>query len=163
MADQDAKAKQTIAVTMHPMWLIIKEDTVCAERTPPWGAASVEEYSGRVDRNLQGVESDPLARMNYDFSAGELEDVKALYPGLAARIKAAVERGQLGMVNGTYSQAHLHTLSLEGSVRQFAAGTADFEGVRISLCLPGLLYHPREGRARSNVDREGMLLRLGGT
>jgi len=36
---------------------------------------------------------------------------------------AAIRRGQLGIVNGTYSQAHLHTLSLEGSVRQFAVGT----------------------------------------
>jgi len=66
--------------------------------------------------------------LNYDFSAGELEDVKAMYPDLAQRIGAAIRRGQLGIVNGTYSQAHLHTLSLEGSVRQFAAGTRSIQG-----------------------------------
>ncbi len=117
------KPKRHMAFAMHPMWLIIKEDTVCAERTPPWGAPSIEEYSKRLSRNLHVLESTPEARLNYDFSAGELEDVKAMYPDLAQRIGAAIRRGQLGIVNGTYSQPHLHTLSLEGSVRQFAVGT----------------------------------------
>jgi hypothetical protein len=112
------------ALAMHPMWLIIKEDTVCTERTPPWGAPSIEEYSKRLSRNLQRFESAPETRVNYDFSAGELEDVKAMYPDLARRMGAAIRRGQLGIINGTYSQAHLHTLSLEGSVRQFAVGTS---------------------------------------
>jgi len=115
--------RRLMALAMHPMWLIIKEDTVCAERTPGWGAPSVEEYSKRLSRNLHVLESVPGARLNYDFSAGELEDVKAMYPDLAQRIVDAIRRGQLGIINGTYSQAHLHTLSLEGSVRQFAAGT----------------------------------------
>jgi hypothetical protein len=122
-AKSPPKPKRVISMDMHPMWLIIKEDTVCAERTPPWGAPSVEEYSKRVDRNLKPVESNPKVGLNYDFSAGELEDMKALYPDLAKRIKAAVERGQLGIVNGTYSQPHLQTLSLESSVRQFQFGT----------------------------------------
>ena len=30
------KPRRLVAIAMHPMWLIIKEDTVCAERTPPW-------------------------------------------------------------------------------------------------------------------------------
>ena len=50
-----------------------------------------------------------------------------MYPDLARRMRSAIERGQLGIVNGTYSQAHLHTLSLEGSVRQFAVGTRSIE------------------------------------
>lgn len=122
MSTKRARAKEIVAITQHPMWLIIKEDSVCAERTPPWGAASVEDYSKRVERNISSVEKHPEAMMNYDFSAGELEDVLALYPRLAARIRKAVKRGRLGMVNGTYSQPHLQTLSLEASVRQFEVG-----------------------------------------
>jgi hypothetical protein len=122
VAGNPPKAKHVVAAAMHPMWLIIKEDTVCAERTPPWGAPSVEEYSKRLDRNLKLLESNPQAQLNYDFSASELEDMKAMYPGLGQRIRAAIERGQLGIINGTYSQPHLHTLSLEASVRQFAMG-----------------------------------------
>ena len=55
--------KHIIAVTPHPMWLIIKEDSVCLERTPPWGAPSIEEYSKRLDRNLSSLEKNPQARM----------------------------------------------------------------------------------------------------
>ena len=116
-------SRKPFAVAMHPMWMLIKEDTVCLERTPQWGSPSVEEYSKRLSRNLHVLESAPRARLNYDFSAGELEDIKAMYPDLTQRIGSAIRRGQLGIINGTYSQAHLHTLSLEGSVRQFAVGT----------------------------------------
>jgi hypothetical protein len=123
----DAKApekpKRVIAMDMHPMWVIIKEDSVCCERMPPWGAPSVADYSKRIDRNLKSLEANPKVGLNYDFSAGELEDMQATYPDLAKRIKAAVERGQLGIINGTYSQPHLQTLSLEASVRQFQFGT----------------------------------------
>jgi len=112
-----------VAIVQHPMWLIIKEDTLCAERTPPWGAASIEDYSERIDRNLRYLEEHPSAKVNYDFSAAELADVDAMYPDLGRRIREAVQRKQLGIVNGTYSQPHLHTLSLEASVRQFQEGT----------------------------------------
>jgi hypothetical protein len=122
-AKSPPKPKRFVALAMHPMWLIIKEDTVCTERWRPWGAPSIGEYAQRVGRNLKSLESNPKAMLNYDFSAGELEDMKAMYPDMAKRIRAAVERGQLGMVNGTYSQPHLHTLSLEASVRQFQFGT----------------------------------------
>ena len=32
------KKKQLLALVQHPMWLLIKEDSKCHERTPPWGA-----------------------------------------------------------------------------------------------------------------------------
>lgn len=122
MTDRELSPKRFIGAAMHPMWLIIKEDTVCAERTPPWGAASIQDYSKRLERNLQTLETTPQAKLNYDFSAAELEDVKALYPTIAQRMKEAVHRGQLAFVNGTYSQPHLHMLSLEASIRQFQVG-----------------------------------------
>jgi hypothetical protein len=118
-----AQAKPLMAAAMHPMWLIIKEDTVCCERTPPWGAATIDDYAQRLSRNVASLELNSTARLNYDFSAAELEDVKAMYPDIANRIRAAVGRGQIGIINGTYSQPHLQTLSLEASVHQIAAGT----------------------------------------
>ncbi len=122
MTTTKTDSRTIVALSQHPMWLIIKEDTICIERTPGWGAASIEEYAMRLARNLEVLENTQWARLNYDFSAAELEDVESMFPDIAARIKAAIQRGQLGIVNGTYSQAHLHTLSLEASVRQFAEG-----------------------------------------
>jgi hypothetical protein len=116
------KKKQLLALVQHPMWLLIKEDSKCHERTPPWGAPSVEEYSKRVERNLTSLEQKPDAKVSYDFSGTELEDIRATFPKIADRIKAAIARGQIQMVNGTYSQAHLHTLSLEAAIREFQYG-----------------------------------------
>lgn len=114
--------KKLLALIQHPMWLLIKEDSKCLERTPPWGAPSVGEYAKRVARNLDSLDRDPAARVNYDFSGAELEDIRAMFPELAERIKAAAARKQIQFVNGTYSQAHLHTLSLEAAVREFRKG-----------------------------------------
>jgi hypothetical protein len=104
------------------MWLIIKECSVCAERTPPWGAPDVKTYSERLSRNLKTLEDNPRAKMNYEFSAGELEDIHQDYPDLANRMRGAIKRGQLQLVNGTYSQPHLHILSLEANIRELAVG-----------------------------------------
>ena len=62
------ETKPLLALVQHPMWLLIKEDSKCHERTPPWGAPSVEQYSERVERNLDSLEQNPDARVNYDFS-----------------------------------------------------------------------------------------------
>jgi hypothetical protein len=113
---------KAVFLIYHPMWLIIKEDSVCAERTPPWGAPNEEAYSGRVSRNLRALEDNSRVKMGYDFSAAELEDIHQDYPDLARRIRHAIKRGQLRLVNGTYSQPHLHTLSLEANIREFVAG-----------------------------------------
>ena len=43
-----------LALIQHPMLLIIKEDSQCAERTPPWGEPSLELYIGRVRDNVPG-------------------------------------------------------------------------------------------------------------
>ncbi len=104
------------------MWLIIKECSVCAERTPPWGAPDEKAYSERLSRNLKTLEDNPGAKMNYEFSAGEIEDEHQDYPDLAKRIRDAIKRGQLRLVNGTYSQPHLHILSLEANIRELAVG-----------------------------------------
>ena len=111
-----------IAMCQHPMWLLLKEDFLCAERDGEWGLGGLKGYSGRLGRNLDILESDPSARLNFAASAGELEDIQSMYPELGARLKAAVARGQVGFVDGPYCQANLQYLSLETSVRQLQWG-----------------------------------------
>ena len=44
-----------LAVAQHPMYLLIKEDELCAERTPPWGAPSIQAYIERLRANLDSL------------------------------------------------------------------------------------------------------------
>jgi len=121
-AENATPRPKTVILVEHPMWLIIKECSVCAERTPPWGAPDVKTYSERLSGNLKSLEDNPRAKTDYEFSAGELEDVHQEYPDLAKGIREAIQRGQLQLVNGTYSQPHLHILSLEANVRELGVG-----------------------------------------
>ena len=57
------------------MWLIIAEDSVCAERTPPWGSPTIEDYAECLAKSLDSLERHPQLILNFDFSAVELEDV----------------------------------------------------------------------------------------
>ena len=45
-----SKPRWKYAIGQHPMWLIIAEDTVCAERTPPWGSPTLRStpHAGQV-------------------------------------------------------------------------------------------------------------------
>ena len=47
------------------MYLLIREDTQCAERTPPWGAPSVEDYNLRLEANLDALDRIPELRIGY--------------------------------------------------------------------------------------------------
>jgi hypothetical protein len=151
MSADAPKPKRIVSLAQHPMWLIIKEDTVCAERTPPWGAPSVEEYSKRLDRNLQTLEKNPGARLSFDFSAAELEDVQAMYPGMAKRMVAAVKRGQLGFVNGTFSQPHLQMFSLEASVREVGLEDPVDQRLGHGSCAPGASVRGGDYRAAARA------------
>ena len=122
------------AYVQHPMWLIIREDHVCAEVTPPWGAATTDEYAGRVSRNLSILEKNPRVKLNYEFGAYELDDLVKKHPDLYERMKALVGEGRLALVNGTYNQPHGQALSLEGNIRELEEGTRLIEklfGVRV--------------------------------
>ena len=102
--------------------MVIREDSVCAEATPPWGASSTEEYADRVSRNLNIIERDKNIKLNYEFGAYELEDLVNKHPDLYERMKKMVASGQLFFVNGTYNQPHGQALSLEANIRQFEHG-----------------------------------------
>ena len=46
------KSRWHLALVQHPMYYLIQEDTGCAERTPPWGAANIDVYIERIRDNL---------------------------------------------------------------------------------------------------------------
>lgn len=122
------------AIVQHPMWLLIAEDTVCAERTPPWGCPNIEEHAERLSICLDSLEKFPQMHMNFDFSAVELEDVAEKYPDIMKRMKKLTKQGRISFVNGTYSQPHLQILSVESAIRQFQYGLKsiqDLTGYRV--------------------------------
>jgi hypothetical protein len=115
------------ALVQHPMWLLIAEDMVCAERTPPWGCPSLEEYVQRLVLSLDSQDRFPWIHINFDFSAVELEDLAERYPHLVARLRKLTNEGRVSFVNGTYSQPHLQILSVESTIRQFQYGLKSIE------------------------------------
>jgi hypothetical protein len=110
------------ALAQHPMSLIIEEDEECAERIPPWGAPSLEDYDGRLARFLAALESHAELNAGFDISGVELERLAARRPDLAARMRELVRRGRIAFYNGTWSQPHLHLFGAEANVRQFELG-----------------------------------------
>lgn len=111
-----------IALAQHPMYFLIKEDTLCAERTPPWGAQSIEEYVDRVKQNLATLRQCPELKIGYEWSGLELELLAQDAPEVFQEMCALAQEGQIAFYNGTYSQPHLQTLSSESNYRQFEHG-----------------------------------------
>jgi len=109
----------------HPMYLLVDEDhgePAVGERIPPWRAKTKEEYVERVRRNLKLLEELPELKLNYQWSALELEDMCINFPDVYKRIKHLYKKGSLDFLDGTYSQAHLQVLSSESNWRQFEYG-----------------------------------------
>ena len=114
-----------IAICYHPMYLLVDEDRgvpIVGERVPPWGAATAADYVERVKRNLSALEKDPRQKLNYEWSAVELEALAQRFPEVLQRMRAAYQRGQLDFLNGNYSQPHAVTLDSESAWRQYEYG-----------------------------------------
>ena len=111
-----------IALAQHPMYILIKEDTVCAERTPPWGAPDIGSYIDRLRQNIATLRKYPQIRIGYEWSGLELEQLKEDAPDVFDEMLELVHAGQSTFYNGTYSQPHLQTLSSEANYRQFEWG-----------------------------------------
>ncbi len=114
-----------IALCYHPMYLLIDEDRgepIVGERTVPWGAPTAEEYAERVRRNLAALEADPKLKLNYEWSGYELDDICRRFPDIAKRMQQCYRKGQLGFLNGDYSQAHAITYGSESAWRQYEYG-----------------------------------------
>ncbi len=111
-----------LALVQHPMYLLIKEDSECAERTPPWGAPDIGQYIDRLRQNITTLYRYPQIRIGYEWSALELEQLKEDAPEVFNAMLDRVYSGQSTFYNGTYSQPHLQTLSSEANYRQFEWG-----------------------------------------
>jgi hypothetical protein len=111
-----------LALAQHPMYLLIKEDTSCAERTRPWGEPDIESYIARLRQNLATLRQHPEIKIGYEWSGLELEQLAYDAPDVFSEMLNLVKAGQSSFYNGTYAQPHLQTLSSESNYRQFEWG-----------------------------------------
>ena len=114
-----------LAFCQHPMYLLIDEDRgepTVGERVPPWGAPNATQYVERVRRNLQSLEDLPELKLNYQWSAVELQTMVQNFPDVYTWLKKLYEKGSLDFLDGSYSQAHLQVLGSESNFRQFEYG-----------------------------------------
>ena len=115
--------KPILALAQHPMYLLIKEDTGCAERTPPWGAPDIQTYISRLRQNISTLRKYPQIKIGYEWSALELEMLYQDASEVFSEMLELVKAGQCTFYNGTYSQPHLQTLSSESNFRQLEWGS----------------------------------------
>lgn len=111
-----------LALVQHPMYFLIKEDTLCAERTPPWGEPNIERYIERVRDNLAMLRRYPQLRVGFEWSGLEIELLAHDAPEVFKEMCALAQEGRTTFYNGTYAQPHLQTLSSESNYRQFEFG-----------------------------------------
>lgn len=111
-----------LALAQHPMYLLIREDTQCAERTPPWGAPAITDYIERVRQNLDSLERYPHLKLGYEWSGVELELLAQDAPDVLQLLRGYADEGRVSFYNGTYAQPHLQILSGESNLRQFQFG-----------------------------------------
>jgi hypothetical protein len=109
------------------MYLIIREDSNCNERTPPWGAESIKDYYHKIVENLAYVEKNEKVKVDFEFSAYEFLILLKDFPEVRNKFKSLLKKGKIGFVNGTYSQAHIHTLTSESAFRQFELGLKTYK------------------------------------
>ena len=114
--------KLQLALVQHPMYFLIREDSQCAERTPPWGEPTIERYIERVGQNLAALREYPDLKIGYEWSGLELELLAQDNPAVFSEMCALAREGRLAFYNGTYSQPHLQILSSEANYRQFEFG-----------------------------------------
>jgi hypothetical protein len=145
-----------LALAQHPMYLLIREDTQCAERTPPWGAPTIEAYIDRVRQNLESLEHYPQLQLGYEWSGVELELLAQDAPEIFEQMRGYAAAGRLSFYNGTYAQPHLQILSAEASLRQFAFGRQIYQDLGLP---PVTVYAHQEA---SLHDQTPQLLRAFG-
>lgn len=119
-----------LAICQHPMYLLIDEDRgepIVGERVPPWGAPDAATYVERVKRNLLSLERHNTLKLNYQFSAVELESMVNNFPEMKPLITEAYHRKKLDFIGGTYSQPHSQVIGSESNWRQIEYGLAVYK------------------------------------
>jgi hypothetical protein len=139
-----------LALAQHPMSLIIEEDEECAERSPPWGAPTLEAYDARLERFLESIEVRAELVAGFDMSGIELERLAVRRPDLVGRMRTLVRRDRLAFYNGTWSQPHLHLFGAEANIRQFERGG---EAIRRIIGCPVRVHAAQEADAHEQLPQ----------
>ena len=142
--------KWKLALAQHPMYMLIKEDTQCAERTPPWGAPTIEAYIERVRQNLDSLEKYPQLMLGYEWSGVELELLAVDLPEVFEKLRRYADEGRVSFYNGTYAQPHLQTLSAESNLRQFEFGRRVYQELGLR---PVNVYAHQEASVHDQVPQ----------
>jgi hypothetical protein len=142
--------KWKLALAQHPMYLLIREDSQCAERTPPWGAPDISSYSERVRRNLQALQRYPQLKLGYEWSGLELELLHQDAPDVLIEMRKYADQGRIQFYNGTYAQPHLQTLSSEANLRQFQYGLETYRELGLQ---PPLAYVHQEASVHEQLPQ----------
>ncbi len=115
------------AFGQHPMYMIILEDSKCAEREPPWGERTIERYIERIKDALASLDEFPQLIFNLDMSAVELLDLSKRSPSALALMRKKVEAGRIEVHNGTFSQPHMYLYGSASCLRQLELGNEIIE------------------------------------
>lgn len=124
--------KCKFALVQHPMILLVHEDRgepTVGERIGPWGAPDIETYADRVRRNLEAMKNYPDLKLNYEFSAIELQILAENAPDIIPVMREMIAQKRLSFLGGDYSQAHGQLYSGELNYRQIDIGLAVFERI----------------------------------
>jgi alpha-mannosidase len=132
------------------MYMLIREDTQCAERTPPWGAPTIEAYIERVRQNLAALERYPQLKLGYEWSGVELELLANDSPEVFQQLRGYANDGRVCFYNGTYAQPHLQTLSAESNLRQYQFGREVYRDLGLS---PVKVYAHQEASVHDQVPQ----------
>lgn len=139
-----------IALVQHPMYMLIKEDSECAERTPPWGEPTIERYIERIRENLAFVRAHHDIKIGYEWSALELELLAEDAPEVFSELAQLAREGRVTFYNGTYAQPHLQTLSAEANILQLEYGIDVYR--RLTLPSP-LTYAHQEASVHDQTPQ----------
>jgi len=139
-----------LALAQHPMYLLIREDTTCAERTPPWGAPTIEAYIQRIRENLAALERYSRLKLGYEWSAVELELLAQDAPEVLQDMRSYANKGRVCFYNGTYAQPHLQILSSESNLRQFQFGQRTYQELGLK---PVRVYAHQEASVHDQVPQ----------
>jgi alpha-mannosidase len=145
-----------LALAQHPMYLLIREDTTCAERTPPWGAPTIEAYIERIRENLAALERYPRLKLGYEWSGVELELLAQDAPDVIQSMRSYAREGRIQFYNGTYAQPHLQILSSESNLRQFQFGKRVYQELGLDTVT---VYAHQEASVHDQVPQ--LLLAFG--
>lgn len=111
-----------VALAQHPMYLLIREDSQCAERTAPWGEPTIARYIDRLRRCLATVRSNERLKVGFEWSGVELEMLAEDAPDVLREMCALAGEGKVAFYNGAYAQPHAQILSSEANYRQLEFG-----------------------------------------